>query len=68
MLPGIEMNYSTPAPIHNVSIEIYTKENMQISTRIIIRIVNFTCPDQTTLEGSGCTSVMTYTRGSGYSF
>ena len=25
-------------------------------------------PDQTTLEGSICTSVMTYTRGSGYSF
>jgi len=25
-------------------------------------------PDQTTLEGSSCTSVMTYTRGSGYSF
>ena len=24
--------------------------------------------DQTTLEGSSCTSVMTYTRGSGYSF
>jgi len=26
------------------------------------------CPDQTTLEGSSCTSVMTYTTGSGYSF
>jgi len=25
-------------------------------------------PDQTTLEGSSCTSIMTYTRGSGYSF
>jgi len=25
-------------------------------------------PDQTTLERSSCTSVMTYTRGSGYSF
>jgi len=25
-------------------------------------------PDQTTLEGSSCTSVMTYTKGSGYSF
>ena len=25
-------------------------------------------PDQTTLEGSSCTSVMTYTRCSGYSF
>jgi len=25
-------------------------------------------PDQTTLEGSSCTSVMTYTTGSGYSF
>ena len=25
-------------------------------------------PDQTTLEGSNCTSVMTYTRGCGYSF
>jgi len=25
-------------------------------------------PDQTTLEGSSCTSVMTYTRDSGYSF
>jgi len=25
-------------------------------------------PDQTTLEGRGCTSIMTYTRGSGYSF
>ena len=24
--------------------------------------------DQTTLEGSSCTSVMNYTRGSGYSF
>ena len=24
--------------------------------------------DQTTLEGSSCTSVMTYTRGSGHSF
>jgi len=28
----------------------------------------YTSPDQTTLEGSSCTSVMTYTRGSGYSF
>jgi len=27
-----------------------------------------TVPDQTTLEGSSCTSIMTYTRGSGYSF
>jgi len=27
-----------------------------------------TSPDQTTLEGSSCTSVMTYTRGSGYNF
>ena len=25
-------------------------------------------PEQTTLEGSSCTSIMTYTRGSGYSF
>jgi len=25
-------------------------------------------PDQTTLEGSSCTSIMTYTRGSGYNF
>ena len=25
-------------------------------------------PDQTTLEGSSCASIMTYTRGSGYSF
>jgi len=25
-------------------------------------------PDQTTLEESSCTSIMTYTRGSGYSF
>jgi len=25
-------------------------------------------PDQTTLEGSSCTNVMTYTRGSGYRF
>ena len=25
-------------------------------------------PDQTMLEGSSCTSIMTYTRGSGYSF
>jgi len=25
-------------------------------------------PDKTTLEGSSCTSIMTYTRGSGYSF
>ena len=25
-------------------------------------------PDQTTLEGSSCTSVINYTRGSGYSF
>ena len=24
--------------------------------------------EQTTLEGSSCTSIMTYTRGSGYSF
>jgi len=27
-----------------------------------------TGPDQTTLGGSSCTSIMTYTRGSGYSF
>ena len=26
------------------------------------------CPDQTTLEEISCTSIMTYTRGSGYSF
>jgi len=25
-------------------------------------------PEQTTLEGSSCTSIITYTRGSGYSF
>jgi len=25
-------------------------------------------PDQTTLEENSCTSIMTYTRGSGYSF
>jgi len=25
-------------------------------------------PDKTTLEKSSCTSIMTYTRGSGYSF
>jgi len=25
-------------------------------------------PEQTTLEGSSCTSIMTYTRGGGYSF
>jgi len=25
-------------------------------------------PEQTMLEGSSCTSIMTYTRGSGYSF
>jgi len=25
-------------------------------------------PEQTTLEGSNCNSIMTYTRGSGYSF
>ena len=29
---------------------------------------SYTSPDQTTLEGSSYTSVMTYTRGSGYSF
>ena len=29
---------------------------------------SYTSPDQTTLEGSSCTSIMTYTRGSGYSF
>jgi len=29
---------------------------------------SYTSPDQTTLEGSSCTSDMTYTRGSGYSF
>jgi len=28
----------------------------------------FFSPDQATLEGSSCTSIMTYTRGSGYSF
>jgi len=28
----------------------------------------YTSPEQTTLEGSSCTSIMTYTRGSGYSF
>jgi len=28
----------------------------------------YTSPQQTTLEGSSCTSIMTYTRGSGYSF
>jgi hypothetical protein len=27
-----------------------------------------TSPDQTTLEGSSCTNIMTYTRGGGYSF
>jgi len=27
-----------------------------------------TSPDQTTVEGSSCTSIMTYTRGGGYSF
>ena len=27
-----------------------------------------TGPEPTTLEGSSCTSIMTYTRGSGYSF
>jgi hypothetical protein len=27
-----------------------------------------TSPDQTTLEGSSCTNIMTYIRGSGYSF
>jgi len=27
-----------------------------------------TSPEQATLEGSSCTSIMTYTRGSGYSF
>jgi len=27
-----------------------------------------TGPDQTTLEESSCNSIMTYTRGSGYSF
>jgi len=30
---------------------------------------SFQCgPDQATLEGSSCTNIMTYTRGSGYSF
>jgi len=27
-----------------------------------------TSPEQTTLEGSSCTSIMTYTSGSGYNF
>jgi len=29
---------------------------------------SFQRPDQTTLEGNSCTSVITYTRGRGYSF
>jgi len=28
----------------------------------------YTSPDQTMLEENSCTSIMTYTRGSGYSF
>jgi hypothetical protein len=28
----------------------------------------WTSPDQTTLEGSSCTNIITYTRDSGYSF
>jgi len=29
---------------------------------------SFQCGLQTTLEGSSCTSIMTFTRGSGYNF
>ena len=31
-------------------------------------VTGYTSSDQTTLEGRKCTSIMTYTRGSGYSF
>jgi len=41
MLPGIEMNYSTPAPIYIFSIEICTKQNIKINTYVITRTANF---------------------------
>ena len=34
----------------------------------IYSLQSHSSPDQATLEGSSCTSIMTYTRGSGYSF
>ena len=42
--------------------------NTGTTTSFQLGLIGTGSPDQTTLEGSSCTSVMTYTRGSGYSF
>jgi len=63
LTPSVDVN-ENPTRCNSMQIFIYCKVTLHVSgvTAPIIR------PDQATLEGSSCTSIMTCTGGYGYSF